>query len=63
LKVQGGKWQKFGQTAWIEKIPESAADFVNWKRGTVKTGDEIPVDMTFAIYDPKANKVIGFSES
>ena len=63
LKIKGGKWQKFGQTAWTEVIPESASDFVDWKRGTEKTGDQIPVDMTYAIFDPNKKKIIGFSET
>lgn len=63
LKIRGGNWQKFGQTAWTEVIPESASDFVDWKRGTEKTGDQIPVDMTYAIFDPNKKKIIGFSET
>ena len=63
LKIRGGNWQKFGQTCWLEVVPESASDFVDWKRGEERTGDQIPVDMTYAIFDPNKKKIVGFSET
>jgi len=63
LKIRGGNWQKFGQTCWVEKVPEVLSDFVEWKRGTELTGEEIPVSMTYAIFDPNKKKIIGFSET